>query len=277
MYVMFTSQQHPQPQILDRNAFAERVQQYLSTHTGVTISHRTDQELTLHLGGAPVRVQLAPAYDTYVHDPTQLLPLLQAMVTSVQKFRPNQLITDFAVLRNTVYPMLKSLELLVAVRERKLPMLVYQLFPADLIITYVVDAGNSVTYINEQHLDCWQVDPQTLHIQALKNLRQRTADIRYTTVGDGAHRLFLFNTQDGYDATRLLLPELLTPWRSSLPERMVLGIPNRDLLVAFSDSDRTTFMKVLHQIQLDMVQHPAGLTDQLFTLIGTHIERYTWE
>lgn len=260
--------------MLDRAAFAQYVQHYLTTQVGIAVLHSTERELTLQLNEAPVRIQLTAAYATYLHDPTRLLSLMQALVSSVQRFKPDQLITDFEVLRGVVYPMLKPLELLVPVREQNLPMLAYDLFLADLMITYVIDEGTSVTYINEQHLACWEVEQPMLQMQALANLRRRTTQIHHTTMGLGAQRLFLFNSQDGYDATRLLLPELLDTWRLSLPGRMIIGIPNRDLLVAFSDRDATTFEKVVHQMQLDTVQHPAGLTDQLFTLIDGRVQLY---
>jgi uncharacterized protein YtpQ (UPF0354 family) len=173
--------------------------------------------------------------------------------------------------------MLKPVDLLVAVREQQLPMLTYQLFLADLIITYVIEEQGSVTYINEQHMERWQVDQQTIHTRAIHNLRQRTAHTPYQTVGEGEQCLFIFNAQDGYDATRLLLPELLESWHATLPGRLVIGIPNRDFLVALSDSNRHTLAGILHQIQLDKVQHAAGLTDQLFTLADGRVCEYTWE
>jgi hypothetical protein len=60
-------------------------------------------------------------------------------------------------LRERIFPMLKPINLLVFVRERNLPMLVYRPFLADLMITYVVDEARSVAYINEQHLERWGV------------------------------------------------------------------------------------------------------------------------
>ena len=56
-------------------------------------------------------------------------------------------------------------------------------------------------------------------------------DVEFGPEGAGDQRLIIFNTQDGFDATRLLLPSLLERWRSEFTGRMVIGAPNRDFLM----------------------------------------------
>jgi uncharacterized protein YtpQ (UPF0354 family) len=187
-------------------------------------------------------------------------------------------ITDFGALRDRVFPMLKPLTLLATVRDRKLPMLIYRPFLADLMICYVIDEPHSVVYINEQHLERWQLGEHELHEQALANLRDRTAARgTFTIAGEGAQRLIVANTQDGFDATRLLLVTLLEAWRLQFPGTMVIGIPNRDFLIAFSDVDRTILSNVARQVQFDTAEREHGLTDQLFTLEDGQIREYMWE
>ncbi|NTV63179.1 MAG: DUF1444 family protein [Oscillochloris sp.] len=184
----------------------------------------------------------------------------------------------FDDIRGQVMPMLKPLELLVNVRERELPMLVYQPFLGDLMITYVISEGKRLVYINEQHIERWQISAQELHGQAIGNLRRRTDEVgSYTTTGEGAQLLIIFNTQDGFDATRLLLPELLEGLRGQFPGRMVIGIPNRDFMILFSDADESILANVASQIEADATQQAYGLTDRLFILEGGEVHEYTWE
>jgi uncharacterized protein YtpQ (UPF0354 family) len=186
--------------------------------------------------------------------------------------------TNFAELRERVFPMLKPLSLLATVRERNLPMLVYRPFLADLMIAYVIDEPGQVAYINEQHLERWGVAEHELHERAIENLRHRTDERgNYTTAGTGEQRLIIFNTQDGFDATRLLLPALLERWRPEFSGRMVIGVPNRDFLILFSDSDSSILANLAHQIQMDSANREHGLTDQLFTLEGGQVREYEWE
>jgi uncharacterized protein YtpQ (UPF0354 family) len=157
-------------------------------------------------------------------------------------------------------------------------MLAYREFLADLMVTYVIDEERSVAYINEDHLDRWNISVQDLHEQALENLRRRTdANVRYTTVGEGEQRLFIFNSGDGYDATRLLLADVLSNWARELPGHLVAGIPNRDFLIAFSDANPEILRAVAHQIQADSAQREYGLTEQLFTLVDGVVKEYAWE
>jgi uncharacterized protein YtpQ (UPF0354 family) len=189
-----------------------------------------------------------------------------------------QQIQSFAELRDRVMPMLKPLELLETVRDRKLPMLIYRPFLGDLMITYVVGEGRSLAYLNEQHLERWQVGEHELHAQAIENLRRITDErASYTTTGAGAQRLIIFNTQDGFDATRLLLPELLDGLRGQLPGQLVIGVPNRDFLIVFSDADRAVLANVAAQIEADAAQLANGLTDQLFTIVRGEVREYVWE
>jgi uncharacterized protein YtpQ (UPF0354 family) len=168
--------------------------------------------------------------------------------------------------------------MLAEVRERKLPMLAYREFLADLMIAYVIDEERSFAYINEDHLERWSISVQDLHDQALANLRRRTDEqVKYTTVGEGEQRLFIFNSGDGYDATRLLLAEVLAAWAREVPGHLVIGIPNRDFLIAFSDANSEILRGVAAQVQSDAAQREYGLTEQLFTLVDGVVKEYAWE
>lgn len=272
-------EQTPQGAELSREAFAQYVQQQLLAQAGVATIQADDLELTLSLRGGKVRVQLEPFYASYQQDPTRtrLDTVVGALLRSVEDYKPGYLVADFERLRPQIYPMLKPLDLLFAVRDNHLPLLAYQPFLADLMICYVIEEEGSLSYINEQHIDAWQTHLSTIHTQALDNLRERTTHISYTTLGEGAQRVFLYNSQDGYDATRLLLTDMLETWRIALPERLVAGIPNRDLLIVCSDQDRSLLSRIAGQIQADAAEPNTGLTDQLFTLRDGNLHLYTWE
>jgi uncharacterized protein YtpQ (UPF0354 family) len=142
----------------------------------------------------------------------------------------------------------------------------------------VIDEQGSAAYINERHMERWELSEHELHAQAIENLRRRTEERgNYTVVGEGPQRLVVFNTQDGYDATRLLLPSLLEQWRGDFPGRVVIGVPSRDFLIIFSDADEQILANIAQQIQLDAANREHGLTDQLFTLEGGQVREYEWD
>lgn len=235
-------------------------------------------DVKLRVRGAAMTANLARFYAAYRKNPSQLDAVVGTLVHVLLGEMPATVEGDYARLKEQIYPMLKPIELLVTVRERNLPMLVYREFPGGLIVTYVIDETHTVRYINEQHLEHWQVSVIDLHRQALENLRRRTMEqTRYTATGTGERRIFVFDSRDGYDATRLLLTDVLTGWAAETPGNLVIGVPNRDFLIAFSDGDGEVLRGVAAQIQIDAIEHDHGLTDQLFVLKDGQIEVYEWE
>jgi uncharacterized protein YtpQ (UPF0354 family) len=258
--------------------FAGYMEVRLTLYDEIEVVDRAGMELRLRVSGADVTADLSNFYAAYSRDPTQLDAVVQTFVRAMLGELPDRTPSEYDDLADRIYPMLKPLDLLVAVRERKLPMLAYREFLADLLVAYVIDEERSFAYINEEHLDRWSVSVQDLHERSIANLRRRTLDqVDYTTVGEGDQRLFIFNSGDGYDATRLLLADVLAGWARQMPGSLVIGIPNRDFLIAFSDANPEILRAVARQVQADAVQREYGLTDQLFTLSGGVVTEYVWE
>ncbi|MGQ9548627.1 MAG: DUF5688 family protein [Roseiflexus sp.] len=262
--------------LMNADQFAAYVVRRLSLHDDVIEVHeRRDDKLFLRVKGNDVTISLERFYRAYVAHPDQLDAVVQTIVSAATHDLPARDQSDFASLRERIFPMLKSINLLVFVRERNLPMLIYRPFLADLIITYVVDEARSVAYINEQHLERWGVGEREIHELALRNLRRRTDEhAPYTMIGEGEQRIFIFNSNDGYDATRLLLTDILAAWARQVSGHLVIGIPNRDFLIALGDANPDILRSVAAQIQIDAVQRDHGLTDRLFTLIGGEVREY---
>jgi hypothetical protein len=70
---------------------------------------------------------------------------------------------------------------------------------------------------------------------------------------------------------------MLSEWARTLKGRMVIGIPNRDFLIAFGSANQDIVRSVATQVQADAAQRDHGLTDQLFTLAGGVIREYEIE
>ncbi|HMQ33219.1 MAG TPA: DUF1444 family protein [Chloroflexaceae bacterium] len=264
--------------LLEPDEFAAAMEARLRAEDGVEVRGREGLSLRLRIGQTDLAINLRNFYDAYARHPDQLEAVADTLVESLRNYDAARAVSSFDELRERVYPMLKPISLLLTVRERSLPMIVYRPFLADLIISYVIEEPSSVAYISEQHLERWGLAEHELHEQAMANLRRRTLERgEHTVTGEGAQRLVVFNAQDGFDATRLLLPDLIEPWAAQLPGAPVIGIPNRDFLIIFSDSDRAILSAVAHQIQREAAERAYGLTDQLFTVQGGQIREYEWE
>lgn len=258
--------------------FANYIERRLSLNDDeIQLIDREGMELRLLVREREVTVDLSSYYRAYAQKPTHIDAVSQTLVRVLLGELPTETETDFESLADRVNLMLKPIELLVEVRERNLPMLVYREFLANLIIVYTIDEERSVAFINEDHLERWGINQQDLHARALQNLKRLTADARFTTTGHGEQRIFVFSSGDGYDATRLLLTDMLTQWAKVMPGHIVIGIPNRDFLIAFSDANQDILQAIAHQVQIDSVQQANGLTDQLFTLEKGEVREYEWE
>lgn len=258
--------------------FAGYMEQRLSLYDEIELIDREGLELRLRVSGADVAADLGNFYSAYLRDPGQLDVVVETFVRVMLGITPDRSASDYDSLADRIYPMIKPLAMLVEVRDRRLPMLAYREFLGELMIAYVIDEERSVAYINDDHLERWGISVQDVHARAIENLRRRTdARVKYTTVGAGDQRLFIYSSGDGYDATRLLLSDVLAGWARDLPGNLVIGIPNRDFLIAFSDANPEILRAVAAQVQADAVQRQYGLTEQLFTLDEGVVREYRWE
>lgn len=142
--------------------------------------------------------------------------------------------------------------------------IVFQPLVAGLVVAYAVDGQRSVWYITKSNLEKWKVDLDTLHEKALENLVERSQAIAAHAAQDpdGTINLILFQTADGFDASRLLLPTLHDRLREHLGSPFVAGIPNRDILLCFRGDDPTVD-RLRQQIGNDFGQMPHPITDRL--------------
>ncbi len=264
---------------LSAEAFGQAIEERLALlDDPIDVLGREGLRLRARVAGRAAEVDLQRFYEAYLRNPVQLEAVARTLAATLREAVPPRAEQDFQALADRVYPMLKPAELLAAVRERGVPMLVYRDFLGGLIITYVIDEERSVAYINEHHLERWNISALDLHQRALENLRRRTLDqTKYVTFGEGERQVFIFNSGDGYDATRLLLTGTLAEWARRLPGNLVIGVPNRDFLIAFSDVDDDLVQAIAAQVQADSAEETTGLTGQLFTLRGGVVRLYDQE
>jgi uncharacterized protein YtpQ (UPF0354 family) len=87
---------------------------------------------------------------------------------------------------------------------------------------------------------------------------------------DGKINLILFQTMDGYDASRILLPTLHDRLREHLGSPFAAGIPNRDILLCFRNDDETV-ARLREQIADDYRKMPHQVTDKLLLVTADGI------
>lgn len=108
--------------------------------------------------------------------------------------------------------------------------------PAKLAIAYVLREPAYDVVINADHLLTWGVEPQALRDAAMANLRAWSETAAWSDELAGARRLLSSDTGDGADAARILLQEARDRifGQCGGPARVLVALPDRDLLVAAS-------------------------------------------
>ncbi|MCS7032495.1 MAG: DUF1444 family protein [Phycisphaerae bacterium] len=154
--------------------------------------------------------------------------------------------------------------------------MVFQPLVAGLSVAYVIDSERAMSYIPPATLQRWGIDLDQLHERAISNLVARSEQLAAHAAADpqGQINLILFQTMDGYDATRLLLPTLHDRLREHLGSPFVAGVPNRDILLCFRN-DADTVGRLRGQIGLDFRSMPNSITDRLLLVTADGIAPYS--
>jgi len=106
--------------------------------------------------------------------------------------------------------------------------------PCDLSVVYAMPGTGFDVIVNGDHLLSWGVAAEQLQDAALRNLAAWSATAAWTDEVSGERRLLSSDTGDGWDAVRILLPEVRERLSTELGAagRVLIGLPERHLLVA---------------------------------------------
>jgi Protein of unknown function (DUF1444) len=106
--------------------------------------------------------------------------------------------------------------------------------PCDLVVVYAMRGTGFDVIVNGDHLLSWGVAASDIQDAAMRNLAAWSAGAAWTDEVSGERRLISSDTGDGWDASRVLLPDVLQRLESELggDSRILVGLPERHLLIA---------------------------------------------
>jgi uncharacterized protein YtpQ (UPF0354 family) len=141
-----------------------------------------------------------------------------------------------------------------------------------LALTYGIDNDRTIAHITQKRLKRWKITVEELHEAAIANLSAKSQAIQAHAAQDedGKMELLLFQTMDGYDASRVILPDLHEKLREHLGSPFAAAIPNRDILLCFR-ADDATVNRLRPQIEKDFAQMPHQITDRILLVTADGI------
>ena len=106
--------------------------------------------------------------------------------------------------------------------------------PCGIPVVYALHAGGFDVIVNGDHVLSWGVGAEQIQDAALKNLADWSAAAAWTDEVSGERRLLSSDTGEGWDASRILLPEVIDRLSRELGSvgRVLIGLPERHLLIA---------------------------------------------
>jgi hypothetical protein len=107
--------------------------------------------------------------------------------------------------------------------------------PAGLVTAYALAGDGFDVLANGDHFSAWGVTPATLRAAAFGNLAAWASSAPWSDDQDQGRRVLSSDTGEGWDASRILLPDAATYLEHELGGgdcRVLVGLPARHLLLA---------------------------------------------
>lgn len=155
-----------------------------------------------------------------------------AVIDGIRAQVPTPSVAPHALVENRLMPLLKPAAY-VALLERYPPALrlAWRPLAADIAITYVIAAADRRTAVTSAMLDAWAIGTEVLHERSVDNLRKQTVHLLAEFGGPRAR----YEHIDGYDATRILVADLVVPPEIADP---LIAIPEETVLFAGPASEQ---------------------------------------
>lgn len=169
------------------------------------------------------------------------------------------------LVQNRLFPKLEREGILTAQRPPDRSPMIHEPFAANLVVTFVIDSEYTVQFIEDFQLKHWGISLPELSRIAYANLLAKT----YETVPIGALKLgvpvLAVENLDGFAASRILCPEVLTGWfPAELRDDLLISIPNRDLLLVAPR--KIEVVPVMNQMSIVGLSNRYALTSSVFRL-----------
>ncbi|MBP1943094.1 uncharacterized protein YtpQ (UPF0354 family) [Bacillus luteolus] len=144
-----------------------------------------------------------------------------------------------------IYPVIRSTSFPTETNEGKT--LVYDDHTAETRIYYAIDLGTTYRLIDEELLEKEKWNKERVKEVARFNVRSLDIKVKEDTVA--GNTFYFINSNDGYDASRILNDTYLQKFSEKITGKMAVAVPHQDVLI-IADIQNDTGYDVLAQMTM---------------------------
>lgn len=141
---------------------------------------------------------------------------------------------------------------------------------AETNIYYALDLGKSYRLIDESMLKQLNITAQQIKEMALFNIRK--LDNPYKTDEVKGNLFYFINTNDGYDASRILNTPFLNTFEEKCEGEMLVAVPHQDVLIVADIRNKTGYDVMAHLTMEFFTKGLVPITSLSFGYDSGHLE-----
>ena len=141
---------------------------------------------------------------------------------------------------------------------------------AETNIYYAVDLGKSYRLIDEKLYQQIYISKKQLKEMALFNVRK--LENKYTTDEVKGNLFYFINSNDGYDASRILNTSFLNEFEKQCEGEMLVAIPHQDVLIVADIRNKTGYDVMAHLTMEFFTKGLVPITSLSFGYESGHFE-----
>lgn len=255
---------------MDADDFQSYVYDYLITTYKDREFRKSDDKLIIQMGEVELGLQnifkIYKEENLTKHDLDKLLNERFKEILNRLDTEEMDEISDWEKARHIIRPQIAPIEY-----KEKVP-LVYDDLDSMVIVGYVIDQKHSYKYVTFDDIKRWSINKDTLSAVAINNLDKASKGISMHASLE-EEKFIIIQVLDGYDAARLLIPELRQFIVSKLGSPFYAAIPNRDFLIMWSTDNSQNFIaSTSAKVKSDFESQPYPLTPNIFLVTKSKIE-----
>ena len=228
---------------LSEKSFAQKYMEALhQKYPQLEIDLVDDRTINVKHGSLDVNVFLGNAYREYQSSPKSIQEIFDRYILSLKEV----LYPDDEINIANIVPIIKSVdsfEKVVAVDKSGTIMPIEDVtekYNDQLIIVYAIDSENSIKYLQKNDLKKISVNMDELKNIAIKNLANTLTNIEWR----GGNGVYMIIAGGNYEASLILMPEIINKNNFDVAGDLVIAVPNRDMLLITGSEDAIGLDKI---------------------------------